>query len=159
MAELRSGHMANKRTMEQARKEARARLVREQQDKAERDRKSVDDAARIVLARTRAEEVDEWQAKQVAAVAIEADRKRREHQDSARLAVARMRERGEPIKSIAALAGVSEGEIRKLTRLAPIEHIAAPTSEADLGITEAPAIHDKSGASDEAATEDVRESA
>lgn len=152
--------MANKRTMEQARKEARARLVREQQDKAERDRKSVDDAARIVLARTRAEEVDEWQAKQVAAVAIEADRKRREHQDSARLAVERMRERGDTIKAIAALAGVSEGEIRKLTRLAPIENRVAPTSDGVVvGDIEPIGIQEDTASTEEAATEDVRESA
>lgn len=152
--------MANKRTMEQARKEARARLVREQQDKAERDRKSVDDAARIVLARTRAEEVDEWQAKQIAAVAIEADRKRREHQDSARLAVERMRERGDTIKAIAALAGVSEGEIRKLTRLAPIENRVAPTSDGVVGELEPIGIQEDTASTEEAATEDdVRESA
>ncbi|SKS73489.1 Uncharacterised protein [Mycobacteroides abscessus subsp. bolletii] len=151
--------MANKRTMEQARKEARARLVREQQDKAERDRKSVDDAARIVLARTRAEEVDEWQAKQVAAVAVEADRKRREHQDSARLAVERMRERGDTIKSIATLAGVSEGEIRKLSRLAPIENIVAPTSDTDGCYAGALGIQGEQVITEEAKTETVRESA
>lgn len=57
-AALRSGHMANKRTLEQARKEARARLLDVQQKEAERERLAVEDAAAVVRARTRREDVD-----------------------------------------------------------------------------------------------------
>lgn len=117
-AALRSGHMANKRTLEQARKEARARLLDVQQKEAERERLAVEDAAAVVRARTRREDVDGWEARQVAAVAVEADRKRIEHERTAIDAVQRMRGRGETVKTIALLCGVSESEVRKYVRAA-----------------------------------------
>lgn len=117
-AALRSGHMANKRTLEQARKEARARLLEVQQKEAERERLAVEDAAAVVRARTRREDVDGWEARQLAAVAVEADRKRVEHERTAIDAVQRMRGRGETVKTIALLCGVSETEVRKYVRAA-----------------------------------------
>lgn len=117
-AALRSGHMANKRTLEQARKEARARLLEVQQKEAERERLAVEDAAAVVRARTRRSDVDGWEARQVAAVAVEADRKRIEHERTAIDAVQRMRGRGETVKTIALLCGVSETEVRKYVRAA-----------------------------------------
>lgn len=110
--------MANKRTLEQARKEARARLVEAQQKEAERERQAIEDAAVIVRARTRRADVDSWETKQIAAVAVEADRKRVEHEKTAVDAVQRMRGRGETVKTIALLSGLTEAEIRKLTRRA-----------------------------------------
>lgn len=117
-AALRSGHMANKRTLEQARKEARARLLEVQQKEAERERLAVEDAAAVVRARTRRADVDGWQARQIAAVGVEADRKRIEHERTAIEAVQRMRGRGETVKTIALLCGVTETEVRKYVRAA-----------------------------------------
>lgn len=117
-AALRSGGMANKRTLEQARKEARARLVEAQQKEAERERQAIEDAAVIVRARTRRADVDSWETKQIAAVAVEADRKRVEHEKTAIDAVQRMRGRGETVKRIALLCGLTETEIRKYARQA-----------------------------------------
>jgi hypothetical protein len=105
--------MANKRTLEQARKEAQARLVEAQHKEAERERLAVEDAAAVVRARTRRAEVDAWEAKQIAAVAVEADRKRVEHEKTAIDAVQRLRARGETVKTIAMLCGLTESEIRK----------------------------------------------
>jgi len=117
-AALRSGCMPSKRTLEQARKEARARLVEAQQKEAERERQAVEDAAAVVRARTRRADVVSWEAKQVAAVAVEADRKRVEHERTAIGAVQRMRARGETVKTIAMLCGLTETEIRKYVRQA-----------------------------------------
>jgi hypothetical protein len=119
--------MANKRTLEQARKEARARLVEAQQKEAERERQAVEDAAAVVRARTRRADVDSWEAKQVAAVAVEADRKRVEHEKTAIDAVQRMRARGKTVKTIAMLCGLTETEIRKYMRLAAKPDPAPPT--------------------------------
>lgn len=125
-AALRSGGMANKRTLEQARKEARARLVEAQQKEAERERQAIEDAAVIVRARTRRADVDSWETKQIAAVAVEADRKRVEHEKTAIDAVQRMRGRGETVKTIALLCGLTEGEIRKYARRAARSQAPAP---------------------------------
>ncbi|WP_396911612.1 hypothetical protein [Mycolicibacterium sp.] len=130
VAALRSGCMANKRTLEQARKEARARLVEAQQKEAERERLAIEDAAVIVRARTRRADVDSWEAKQIAAVAVEADRKRVEHDKTAIEAVQRMRERGESVKTIALLCGLTETEIRKYARQAA-KPPAAPAEGGD----------------------------
>lgn len=108
--------MANKRTLEQARKDARARLVEAQHKEAERERLAVEDAAAVVRARTRRAEVDAWEAKQIAAAAVEADRKRVEHDKTAIDAVQRLRARGETVKTIAMLCGLTESEIRKYAR-------------------------------------------
>ncbi|WP_136623299.1 hypothetical protein [Mycobacterium attenuatum] len=108
--------MTNRKTLEQARRQARERLAKAQQERAEREGKSVDDAAEVMRARTRVGEVDEWESERVGAVAVEADRKRAEHHKTAAAAVARMRARGDSIKTIALLADMSESQVRKYLR-------------------------------------------
>lgn len=114
---LRWSCMANKKTMEEARKEARERLVQASQDRATRERLAIDDAAAIVRARTRADEVAQWHAHRLTDLAAEADRKRLDHDKDAAAAVGRLRARGETVAMIALLAGITEGEVRKYIRL------------------------------------------
>lgn len=113
---LRCGDMANAKTLEQARRAARERLAQAQRERAEREAKSVDDAAELIRARTRVGEVDAWEAERIAAVAVEADRKRAEHEAVAVDSVVRMRARGESIKTIALLADLAESEVRRYVR-------------------------------------------
>lgn len=110
--------MANKKTMEEARREARERLTQASQDRATRERLAIDDAAAIVRARTRCDEVAQWHANRLTDLAAEADRKRLDHDKDAAGAVGRLRNRGEPVSMIALLAGITEGEVRKYIRLA-----------------------------------------
>jgi len=113
---LRWADMANRKTLEQARRQARERLAKAQQERAEREGRSVDDAAEVMRARTRVGEVDEWEAERIGAVALEADRKRAEHHKAAAAAVARMRARGDSIQTIALLADIPESQVRKYLR-------------------------------------------
>jgi hypothetical protein len=113
---LRWADMANRKTLEQARRQARERLAKAQQERAEREGRSVDDAAEVMRARTRVGEVDEWEVERSAAVAVEADRKRAEHHKTAVAAVARMRARGDSIQTIALLADIPESQVRKYLR-------------------------------------------
>ncbi|SIK93727.1 hypothetical protein [Mycobacteroides abscessus] len=110
--------MANKKTMEEARKEARERLVQASQDRATRERLAINDAAALVRARTRCDEVAQWHANRLTDLAAEADRKRLDHDKEAAAAVGRLRARGETVAMIALLAGITEGEVRKYIRLA-----------------------------------------
>lgn len=129
--------MANTKTLEQARRAARERLAQAQRERAEREGKSVDDAAEVIRARTRVGEVDAWEAERIAAVAVEADRKRAEHHAVAAAAVARMRSRGESIKTIALLADLSEGHVRKYLRderhVAPVPMDASSSGDGAAG--------------------------
>ncbi|MDO3101095.1 hypothetical protein P5V93_23540 [Mycobacteroides abscessus subsp. abscessus] len=110
--------MANKKTMEEARREARERLVQASQDRATRERLAINDAAALVRARTRCDEVAQWHASRLTDLAAEADRKRLDHDKEAAAAVGRLRARGETVAMIALLAGITEGEVRKYIRLA-----------------------------------------
>jgi hypothetical protein len=113
---LRWADMANRKTLEQARRQARERLAKAQQERAEREGRSVDDAAEVMRARTRVGEVDEWEVERSATVAVEADRKRAEHHKTAAAAVGRMRARGDSIQTIALLADIPESQVRKYLR-------------------------------------------
>ena len=143
---LRWADMANRKTMEQARRQARERLAKAQQERAEREGKSVDDAVEVMRARTRVGEIDEWAAERSAAVAVEADRKRAEHHKTAAAAVARMRARGDSVKTIALLADMSESQVRKYLRASAA---TGRVAEADVdGSQAAPAPGAAGGAED-----------
>jgi hypothetical protein len=147
-ASLRCGDMANTKTLEQARRIARERLAKAQQERVEREGKSVDDAAEVMRARTRVAEVDGWEAERVTAVAVEADRKRAEHYKTAAAAIGRTRARGDSIKTIALLADVPESEVRKYIRAAVTTSVAsAEPSDDDQQTQPGAALHDNANVS------------
>lgn len=108
--------MANRKTLEQARRQARERLAKAQRERAEREGRSVDDAAEVMRALARVAEVDEWLSERIAAVVAEADRRRSEHHKAAASAIAQMRARGDAIQTIALLADIPESQVRKYLR-------------------------------------------
>ena len=96
-------------------REAQARA---NEERAQRDRANVDDMATFLVARTRLASVDEWQAERVAQIGLDADRRRDEHRSEGAAAVARIKGRGESIATIAALATISESEVRSYLKAA-----------------------------------------
>jgi hypothetical protein len=73
---------------------------------------------RFLVARTRLAGVDEWQAERVAQIGLDADRRRDEHRSEGAAAITRIKARGESIASIAALANISESEVRSYLKAA-----------------------------------------
>ena len=109
-------------------------MVREAQaeaneQRAQRDRDNVDDMAAFLVARTRLAGVDECQAERVSQIGLKADRRRDEHRSEC-AAVQRIRGRGESVGTIAALANVSEGEVRAFLKAARARGAAPPDDAA-----------------------------
>ena len=109
--------MVNIQSKRQARKLVREAQAKANEQRAQRDRDNVDDMAVFLVARTRLAGVDEWQAERVAQIALEADRRRDEFRAEGAKALERIRGRGESVGAIAALANVSESEVRSLSVL------------------------------------------
>jgi len=74
--------------------------------------------------------VDECQAERVSQIGLEADRRRDEHRSECAAAVQRIRGRGESVGTIAALANVSEGEVRAFLKAARARGAAPPDDAA-----------------------------
>jgi hypothetical protein len=108
----------NIQSMAQARKAARDVQTKAQAERAQRERKNVEDTATFVVSRARVTWVDGWEAQRVAQVAAEAARRREEHRLAAAAAVTRIRGRGESVSAIAALAHTTESEVRAYLKLA-----------------------------------------
>jgi hypothetical protein len=100
----------------EARKAARRAQAAAQAAAAERARLNVEDLATFFTEQGRASAVDVWLAGQEAKLRLAADRRRASHRRAAGLALRAIRERGESVKSVAALAGVSENLVRGLIR-------------------------------------------
>jgi hypothetical protein len=84
--------------------------------------------ATFLVSRTRLAGVDAWEAERVAQVSVEAARRRDEHRGAARAALVRMRDRGETISVIAALAETTESEVRGLPKLASATRRVVPAA-------------------------------
>jgi hypothetical protein len=110
--------MVNIQSKSQARKLVRDAQAKANEERAQRDRDNVDDMAVFLVARTRLGGVDEWQSERVAQIGLEADRRRDEHRSEGAAAVERIRDRGETVAAIAALANVSvtEGHLGRTVR-------------------------------------------
>lgn len=126
-------------------REAQARA---NEERAQRDRANVDAMATFLVARTRLAGVDEWQAERVAQIGLDADRRRDEHRSEGAAAIARIKGRGESIASIAALANISESEVRSYLKAATQalggaqaeEHDGGSAPFGDAGDVDAPAV-------------------
>ena len=110
--------MGSIQSKSQARKMVREAQARANEERAQRDRANVDDMATFLVARTRLAGVDEWQAERVAQIGLDADRRRDEHRTEGAAAIGRIKARGESIASIAALANISESEVRSYLKAA-----------------------------------------
>jgi hypothetical protein len=70
------------------------------------------------LARQRADAVDDWFAERVAALKVQADQRRAGQLRECGVALRAMKERGESVRDIARMAGISEKTARVLIRCA-----------------------------------------
>jgi hypothetical protein len=122
--------MVNIQSKSQARRVVREAQAEANEQRAQRDRDNVDDMAAFLVARTRLAGVDEWQAERVSQIGLEADRRRDEHRSECAAAVQRIRGRGESVGTIAALANVSEGEVRAFLKAARARGAAPPDDAA-----------------------------
>ena len=104
--------------MAAARKRVRKAQEDAQEERAQRERDTVEDVAMFLVARDRLASLDAWEAERVAPVGAEAARRRDELRRAAAAALGRMRARGETVPAIAALAEASEREVRAYLKLA-----------------------------------------
>lgn len=121
--------MANIQSMAKARKRVREAQAKAQEQRARRERENVEDIATFVVARSRLAGVDAWEAERITQTNAEADRRRDEQRQAAAAAVASMRERGERIENIAALAETTESEVRGYLKLARARRADASAAE------------------------------
>ncbi|MGE2818036.1 hypothetical protein ACQI5H_23265 [Mycobacterium heidelbergense] len=118
--------MGNNAVSKAARRAARVAAAAAQDEIVRRTRANVEDLAVFFDARERAEAVDEWLAERQQALAEQAAQRRAMHRLQCGTALRAMRDRGEALREIARMAGVSEKTVRELIRAA--ESTAQPTA-------------------------------
>lgn len=117
--------MGNGTVTKAARRAARAAAVAAQEELQRRTRANVADLATFFSARERAEAVDGWLAERQRALSEQAAARRGEQRRQCGAALAAMRARGEALREIARLAGVTEKAVRELIREADAVPVAA----------------------------------
>jgi hypothetical protein len=108
--------MASSATTKAARRAAREVTIAAQQAVAARTRANMDDLTVFFSARQRADAVDDWLKERVAALKEQADERRAGQLRECGVALRAMKERGESVRDIAQMAGVSEKTARELIR-------------------------------------------
>lgn len=108
--------MGNKAVSKEARRAAREAATAAQQEVIQRTKANVEDLAAFFDARERAEAVDEWLAERQQALAEQAARRRAAQRLGCGTALRAMRDRGETLREIARMAGISEKAVRELIR-------------------------------------------
>lgn len=108
--------MANVNSKTAARKKVREAQARANEARLQRERENVDDAASFLVELGRLTAVDEWEQSRIGEIRAEGNRRRHEHRQVGAAAVSRMRGRGESLAAIAALAGVTVGDVRVLLK-------------------------------------------
>ena len=108
--------MGNKAVSKEARRAAREAATAAQQEVIQRTKANVEDLAAFFDARERAEAVDEWLAERQQALAEQAARRRAAQRLQCGTALRAMRDRGETLREIARMAGISEKAVRELIR-------------------------------------------
>jgi len=103
-----------------ARRRVREANARASEAQMRRKRVNIGDAVAPTVVADRIRQIDAWEAQRLAEireqVCAEAARRRADCCTDANAAIARMRDRGEALAAIAALAGVGVGEVRALLR-------------------------------------------
>ncbi|KWX19575.1 hypothetical protein AFM11_35155 [Mycolicibacterium wolinskyi] len=110
--------MAKIESRSDVRRKVREAQTRAQQERLKRESDNREDMVAFLLAEQKLQAVDDWETEHVAQVRGEAEQRRHEQRVEGAKAVARMKARGETIKDIAALGGVSEKLVRSYLKLA-----------------------------------------
>ena len=110
--------MANAATTKAARQAARQATIAAQEQIAARTRANMEDLTLFFSARQRADAVDDWLTGKVAALQQQAQQRRTDQLRECGAALAAMKQRGESVREIARLAGISEKAARELIRAA-----------------------------------------
>ena len=133
--------MGNKAVSKQARRAAREAATAAQEEVIRRTKANVEDLAAFFDARGRAGAVDEWFTERQRALAEQAARRRSAQRLQCGTALRSMRDRGETLREIARMAGVSEKAVRELIREAEASEVTAALAQTALG-TDAAATPD-----------------
>ncbi|EHB53286.1 hypothetical protein [Mycolicibacterium vinylchloridicum] len=105
---------------------AREAVKASQKEVLERAARNAEDLAVFFSSRERLDAVDEWLEAKTAGLKRQAEGKRAEHRRTAGLAVVALRDRGETLRDITRLTGVSEKALRELIRFAEQSATASP---------------------------------
>jgi hypothetical protein len=117
--------MGNKAVSKEARRAAREAATAAQEEVIRRTKANVEDLAAFFDARERADAVDEWLAERQQALGEQAARRRGAQRLQCGTALRAMRDRGETLREIACMAGVSEKAVREFIRQAESTEPAA----------------------------------
>lgn len=112
------GCMANSGVSKAARKAAREAAAAAQEEQLRRQKANVEDLAKYFTAKQRVEDVAEWLSERTAELAERAAQRREEQRRECGLALKAMQDRGESVREIARLAGISEKSVRDLIKMA-----------------------------------------
>ena len=119
--------MGNKAVSKQARRAAREAAAAAQEEVIRRTKANVEELATFFDARDRADAVDEWLAERQHALGEQAAQRRAAHRLQCGTALRAMRVRGETLREIARMAGISEKAVREFIREAELpESVAEP---------------------------------
>lgn len=145
------GCMANSGVSKAARKAAREAAAAAQEEQVRRQKANVEDLAKYFTAKQRVDDVAEWLRERTTELAERAAQRREEQRRECGVALKAMQDRGESVREIARLAGISEKAIRDLIRMASAEAAALvekvvepPASEAANGGAVEPAAEAES---------------
>ncbi len=122
--------MGNKAVSKEARRAAREAATAAQEEVIRRTKANVEDLAAFFDARARADAVDEWLAERQQALGEQAARRRGAQRLQCGTALRAMRDRGETLREIARMAGISEKAVRELIREAESTEPAAAAAPA-----------------------------
>jgi len=125
--------MGNKAVSKQARRAAREAATAAQDEVVRRTNANVEDLAAFFDARGRADAVDEWLAQRQQALAEQAAARRTAHRLQCGTALRAMRDRGETLREIACMAGVSEKSVREFIRQAESTEPGCAPAQAPAG--------------------------
>ncbi|MCV7200593.1 hypothetical protein H7J71_01020 [Mycolicibacterium peregrinum] len=131
--------MANSGVSKAARKAAREAAAAAQEEQVRRQKANVEDLAKYFTAKQRVDEVAEWLRERTAELAARAAQRRERQRRECGVALKAMQDRGESVREIARLAGISEKAVRELIRAgaseaeAPATSVEAPSGSAATG--------------------------
>lgn len=108
--------MGNKTVSKQARRAAREAAAAAAEEVIRRTEANVEDLAAFFDARDRAEAVDVWLAERQQALTEQAAQRRAGQRLACGAALRSLRDRGETLREIARMAGISEKAVRELIR-------------------------------------------
>lgn len=137
--------MGNKAVSKEARRAAREAAAAAAEDVLRRTRANVEDLAAFFDARDRADAVDAWLAERQQAVAEQAAQRRAGHRLACGMALWSMRDRGESLREVARMAGISEKSARELIRDAESAHADQGPADVAAGVDAAAPVRPAPG--------------